>query len=203
MIHLTQLLWPWLLASGILGAGIGWTAGRWPHGHRGGRTLDLLFWGLVGLVAAGVAVSLMHWLKGRPALWLDMALLMTGAYGAGCAIGAIVALVTRRAPGQHAEPGMPTPSEAIEPAETAVEDAPAVPPVTPAVSAVPVSEPPGGAGPSASEGPPPSAGPARRKNAKAASPQQRGVARKPSGTSSGRPAGPTAKARKDPSKPKT
>jgi hypothetical protein len=83
MIFLATFHWGWLLATLLLGFGMGWIAVV----HRGhGVSKPLARW-LAVLVAALLAAALARVVPGRPGYWLDLGLLMFALYLVGCGIG--------------------------------------------------------------------------------------------------------------------
>ena len=83
MAYLATFYWGWLLASLLLGLGMGWIAVV----HRGpGVSKTLARW-LALLAAALVAVALARIVPGRPGYWLDLGLTMFALYLCGCAVG--------------------------------------------------------------------------------------------------------------------
>jgi hypothetical protein len=83
MAHLTAFFWGWLLASLLLGLGMGWISVV-QHGEGISRRLR---WWLAALVAALVAAALARVVPGRPGYWLDLGLVMFTLYLCGCAVG--------------------------------------------------------------------------------------------------------------------
>ena len=83
MVYLATFYWGWLLASLLLGLGMGWIAVV----HRGpGVSKTLARW-LALLAAVLVAVALTRIVPGRPGYWLDLGLTMFALYLCGCAVG--------------------------------------------------------------------------------------------------------------------
>jgi hypothetical protein len=83
MAYLATFYWGWLLASLLLGLGMGWIAVV----HRGpGVSKTLARW-LALLAAVLVAVALARIVPGRPGYWLDLGLTMFALYLCGCAVG--------------------------------------------------------------------------------------------------------------------
>jgi hypothetical protein len=83
MTYLATFHWGWLLASLVLGLGMGWISVV----HRGqGVSRKTSLW-LAALAAALVAAALAHVIPGRPGYWLDLGLIMLAVYLAGCAVG--------------------------------------------------------------------------------------------------------------------
>jgi hypothetical protein len=83
MLYLATFHWGWLLASLLLGLGVGWIAVV----QRGeGVSRSTARW-LALLVAALVAAALARVVPGRPGYWLDLGLTMFALYLVGCTIG--------------------------------------------------------------------------------------------------------------------
>jgi hypothetical protein len=83
MVYLATFQWGWLLASLLLGFGMGWIAVV----HRGqGVSRRTAQW-LAVLVAALVTAALARVVPGRPGYWLDLGLIMFALYLAGCTVG--------------------------------------------------------------------------------------------------------------------
>jgi hypothetical protein len=83
MVYLATSHWGWLLASLLLGLGVGWIAVV----QRGeGVSTSTARW-LAVLAAALVAAALARVVPGRPGYWLDLGLTMFALYLVGCAIG--------------------------------------------------------------------------------------------------------------------
>jgi hypothetical protein len=89
VVHLVGLFWPWLLPSFGCAVIIGATAVA-PARLGGWLVLGAL------LFAAGLAAAQMQWLAGRAGLWLEMALMLFAAYGAGCCLGALIRRAARK-----------------------------------------------------------------------------------------------------------
>jgi hypothetical protein len=83
MAYLVMFHWGWLLASLLLGLGMGWIAVV----HRGPGVSSVLARWLAVLAAALVAVAASRILPGRPGYWLDLGLIMFVPYLTGCAVG--------------------------------------------------------------------------------------------------------------------
>jgi hypothetical protein len=83
MMTLAILSWGWLLGAALLGFVIGWISVV----HRGhGLTKAAAIW--LGVLGAGLlALALARLVPGRFGYWLDLGLVMTAVYLAGCAIG--------------------------------------------------------------------------------------------------------------------
>jgi hypothetical protein len=83
MAYLATFHWGWLLASLLLGLGVGWIAVV----HRGqGVSKSTSRW-LALLVAGLAAAALARVVPGRPGYWLDLGLMMFALYLAGCTVG--------------------------------------------------------------------------------------------------------------------
>jgi hypothetical protein len=83
MAYLATFFWGWLLASLLLGLGMGWIAVV----HRGpGVSKKLARW-LSALAVALVAAALARVVPGRFGFWLDLGLVMFALYLCGCAVG--------------------------------------------------------------------------------------------------------------------
>lgn len=126
MAYLVSTLWPWVVAAIVLGVVVGALTGRPPRPGetaRAGIAADLLAWTLAAVLAAGTAAAILHWLRGRHGLWLDMALTMTAAYVLGCGIGALARRLGGGADGRVEQPTTAAPAPAV-PAEV---EAPAFP----------------------------------------------------------------------------
>jgi hypothetical protein len=83
MDYLVMFNWGWLLASLLLGLGMGWIAVV----HRGPGVSRVLARWLALLAAALVAVAASRILPGRPGYWLELGLIMFVPYLIGCAVG--------------------------------------------------------------------------------------------------------------------
>ncbi len=96
MAYLATFFWGWLLASLLLGFGMGWIAVV----HRGPEVSKRLAVALSVLVAALIAVALARVVPGRYGYWLDLGLIMFALYLVGCAIGSWLRdwVVTRSMP---------------------------------------------------------------------------------------------------------
>ncbi len=83
MTYLATFHWGWLLASLLLGFGMGWIAVV----HRGrGVSKAMVRW-LSALAVIVVAVVLARVIPGRPGYWLDLGVVLFAIYLVGCAIG--------------------------------------------------------------------------------------------------------------------
>src|ERR1700704_7118372 len=83
MAYLTTFYWGWLLASVLLGLGMGWIPNV-QHGE--GVSKNLKRW-LAALAVVLVAASLSRVVPGRFGYWLDLGLIMFALYLCGCAVG--------------------------------------------------------------------------------------------------------------------
>jgi len=86
MAYLVTFHWGWLLASLLLGLGMGWIAVV----HRGPGVSRALAGWLAALAAALVAAALARVVPGRPGYWLELGLIMFAPYLVGCAIGSLL-----------------------------------------------------------------------------------------------------------------
>ena len=96
MIYLMTFYWGWLLASVLLGLGMGWISVV----QHGEGVSKLLRWWLAALVAALIALALTRVVPGRFGYWLGLGLVMFGLYLWGCAVGSWLRgwVVSRSAP---------------------------------------------------------------------------------------------------------
>jgi hypothetical protein len=96
MAFLLMFHWGWLLASLLIGLGMGWIAVV----HRGPGVSRVTARWLAALVAGLLAVALARLIPGRPGYWLDLGLVMFALYLAGCAVGSWLRdwVVSRHAP---------------------------------------------------------------------------------------------------------
>ena len=83
MTYLATFHGGWLIASLLLGLGMGWIAVV----HRGKAVSRRTSQWLAGLAAVLLAVALARLSPGRPGYWLDLGLIMFAVYLAGCAVG--------------------------------------------------------------------------------------------------------------------
>jgi len=83
MASLTTFYWGWLLASLLLGFGMGWISVV-QHGDGVSRKLQ---WWLLALAAAVIAIAVARVVPGRFGYWLDLGLIMFALYLFGCAVG--------------------------------------------------------------------------------------------------------------------
>ena len=83
MMTLATFSWGWLLGAALLGFAMGWISVV----HRGhGLSKRAAIWlGVLGAVL--LALALARLVPGRPGYWLDLGLVMTAVYLAGCAVG--------------------------------------------------------------------------------------------------------------------
>jgi predicted flap endonuclease-1-like 5' DNA nuclease len=86
MMYLLQVFWFWLLLALVLGVAVAWLTARRDGG--GGLWPGLLPWGLV--LGLGGIVAILRVLPTRAGYWLDLALLMLGAYVIGCLLAALL-----------------------------------------------------------------------------------------------------------------
>ena len=83
MAYLATYHWGWLLASLLLGLGMGWIAVV----QRGpGVSMTAARW-LAVLAAVLVGCAVARVIPGRPGYWLDLLLSMLACYLIGCAVG--------------------------------------------------------------------------------------------------------------------
>jgi hypothetical protein len=83
MVALVGFYWGWLLASLLLGLGMGWIC---VVQHGDGLSKQTTRWlAIAGVVLLGL--SLARVIPGRPGYWLDLGLLMSAAYLIGCVVG--------------------------------------------------------------------------------------------------------------------
>jgi hypothetical protein len=86
MAYLVAFHWGWLLASLLLGLGMGWIAVV--HRARGiSKRMTLL---LSALAAVLVALALTRVVPGRAGYWLDLLLMVFVPYLLGCATGSLL-----------------------------------------------------------------------------------------------------------------
>jgi hypothetical protein len=83
MAYLVMFHGGWLLASLLLGLGMGWIAVV----HRGQAISSVKLRWLAVAVAIMVALALARLIPGRPGYWLDLGLVMFAIYLVGCAAG--------------------------------------------------------------------------------------------------------------------
>jgi len=83
MTYLVTFHWGSLLASLLLGLGMGWIAVV----HRGQAVSKVTARWLAGLAVVLVAVAVAQVIPGRAGYWLDLGLIMFALYLAGCAVG--------------------------------------------------------------------------------------------------------------------
>jgi hypothetical protein len=96
MAYLAAFHWGWLLASLLLGLGMGWIAVV----HRGPAVSKMMAAWLAVLVAALVAAALANVIPGRPGYWLELGLILLAPYLVGCAVGSCLRdwVLSRSAP---------------------------------------------------------------------------------------------------------
>jgi hypothetical protein len=96
MAYLAGFHWGWLLASLLLGFGMGWIAVV----HRGPAVSKVMARWLALLVAVLIAVTVAQVIPGRAGYWLELALIMLAPYLMGCAVGSWLRdwVVSRSAP---------------------------------------------------------------------------------------------------------
>lgn len=96
MAYMIAFHWGWLLASLLLGLGMGWIAVVSRVREVSSRWMLIL----AALAAILVALALTRTIPGRFGYWLDLLLLMFVPYLAGCAIGSLLRdwVVRRTAP---------------------------------------------------------------------------------------------------------
>jgi hypothetical protein len=96
MAYLLMFHWGWLLASFLLGLGMGWIAVV----QRGEGVSKVTARWLAVLVAVLVAVAAAHVAPGRFGYWLDLGLILFACYLIGCAIGSYLRawVVSRQRP---------------------------------------------------------------------------------------------------------
>jgi hypothetical protein len=97
MMYVVTFHWGWLLASFLLGLGMGWIAVV----YRGQAASDITVRWLAVLAALIVGAALVQLVPGRPGYWLDLGLVMFAAYLVGCAAGSWLRdrMVSRHAAG--------------------------------------------------------------------------------------------------------
>ena len=83
MTFLAAFHWGWLVASLLLGLGMGWIAVV----HRGQAVSQRVSRWLAVLAAIIVAVAFARVVPGRFGYWLDLGLAMFAVYLVGCAVG--------------------------------------------------------------------------------------------------------------------
>ncbi len=87
MLFLISHYWGWLAAIAGVGLLIGSMSSK---GAEPDQSYFKWFSPVFGLFAVGIAAAAAHWLLGRPAVWLETALLAFVSYVVGGAVGAIV-----------------------------------------------------------------------------------------------------------------
>ena len=95
MAYLAAFHWGWLVASLLLGLGMGWIAVV----HRGQSVSQRTMRWLSGLAVAIVAAAFARVIPGRFGYWLDLGLVMFALYLVGCAVGSWMRdwVISRRA----------------------------------------------------------------------------------------------------------
>ena len=83
MAYLVMSQWGWLLASFLLGLGMGWISVV----HRARGVAKVTARWLAALVAVLVGLAAAKLVPGRFGYWLDLGLILFGCYLVGCAIG--------------------------------------------------------------------------------------------------------------------
>jgi hypothetical protein len=83
MVYLVTFHWGWLLASFLLGLGMGWIAVV----HRAQGVSKVLARWLAALAVVLVGLAAAKTVPGRFGYWLDLGLILFGCYLVGCAIG--------------------------------------------------------------------------------------------------------------------
>ncbi|MBN8942317.1 MAG: hypothetical protein J0H01_22615 [Rhizobiales bacterium] len=129
MAYLVSSLWPWVAAAIVLGVLVGAVTGRPPaagEARKTGLAASLLVWALAAVLVVGIAAAVSHWLRGRHGLWLDIALVLTIAYLAGCGAGSLLRRLAGGSGGQVEQPA-PAAVMPVVPAEVPVPAAPAIP----------------------------------------------------------------------------
>jgi hypothetical protein len=96
MTFLLAFHWGWLVASILLGLGMGWIAVV----HRGAAVSKRTSQLLALLALALLVCALARVIPGRPGYWLDLALMMFAIYLFGCAVGSWLRdwVISRSAP---------------------------------------------------------------------------------------------------------
>ena len=93
---LAEQLWPALAGGIALGVLVGVASCAEGGGRVAGRLAAVL---LLLLLGGGVAASLLYIAPGRLGLWLDMGVLLLGAYLIGCMLGCVIRKLWRMARG--------------------------------------------------------------------------------------------------------
>jgi len=83
MVYLVTFHWGWLLASFLLGLGMGWIAVV----HRAQRVSKVMARWLSALAVVVVGLAAAKIVPGRFGYWLDLGLILFACYLVGCAIG--------------------------------------------------------------------------------------------------------------------
>ena len=114
MVLLIEMLALWLAAAVAMGA----VTGGLSAGSSDARGLRPVLVAAIAVGGFALALWFSGFAAGREALWLDVGLLMLGAYGLGALIGLVVVRLANRAPGPiHAE-APPVPGGAVAAAPT-------------------------------------------------------------------------------------
>ena len=79
----------WLILALILGIVVGWVTSK-STGQPTSARPGPLFWALLAAAVIAVIVAITHVFRDRAGYWFDAALLMTGLYFIGCAIGCLL-----------------------------------------------------------------------------------------------------------------
>jgi len=96
MSYLVTFNWEWIAGAAALGFATGWVSPISRVRSLSRMAMRVSF----AAVLALVVVSLSRTLPGRPGYWLDLGLVMFGAYLAGCAIGSWLRYVLLLRPGR-------------------------------------------------------------------------------------------------------
>jgi hypothetical protein len=83
MVYLVTFHWGWLLASFLLGLGMGWIAVV--HRAQGVSKVMARWLSALAVVVVGLAATKI--VPGRFGYWLDLGLILFACYLVGCAIG--------------------------------------------------------------------------------------------------------------------
>jgi hypothetical protein len=83
MAYLVMFHWGWLVASFLLGLGMGWISVV----HRAAGVSKVMARWLAALVAVLVGLAAGKIVPGRFGYWLDLGLMLFACYLVGCAIG--------------------------------------------------------------------------------------------------------------------
>ena len=96
MSYLIAFNWGWIAGAAALGFATGWVSPISRVRSLSPMTMRIAFAAIVALLA----VSLWRVVPGRPGYWLDLGLVMFGAYLAGCGVGAWLRYVLLLRPGR-------------------------------------------------------------------------------------------------------